>query len=39
MSLNIGLGTNNRAEYLALLYGLRTSLEIGVQKLQVFGDS
>ncbi len=35
----IGVGTNNEAEYMALIYLLETAVKSGVQKLRVFGDS
>ncbi len=35
----IGLGTNNRAEYEALLAGLQDCLSMGVKRVQVFMDS
>jgi ribonuclease HI len=31
--------TNNSAEYLALIYGLKTALRLGVRHIQVYGDS
>ena len=36
---NCGVGTNNRAEYLAALRGIKEAHEIGVTQLEVFGDS
>lgn len=38
-SINTGFKTNNQAEYLGLLYGLRASLNLGIQFLNVYGDS
>jgi len=31
--------TNNEAEYSALLYGLKTALELGIKSISVYGDS
>ncbi len=38
-SEDIGYGTNNQAEYRALLYGLREALDRGIQRLIVRSDS
>ena len=38
-SESAGPGTNNRAEYLAMLAGLRRALYLGVRRLVVVGDS
>ena len=38
-SLFIGIKTNNAAEYLALIYGLRTASNLGIKNLSVYGDS
>lgn len=38
-ALNIGFKTNNQAEYLALLYGLYSSIHLGIKRIKVFGDS
>eukprot|EP01016_Furgasonia_blochmanni_P023121 TRINITY_DN2503_c0_g1_i5.p1 TRINITY_DN2503_c0_g1~~TRINITY_DN2503_c0_g1_i5.p1 ORF type:complete len:187 (+),score=36.40 TRINITY_DN2503_c0_g1_i5:132-692(+) len=35
----LGLKTNNEAEYLGLIYGLKMASDVGIQKLEVFGDS
>ena len=34
-----GIGTNNRAEYLGLLMGIKKAHELGITRLEVFGDS
>lgn len=39
LSEDIGYGTNNQAEYRALIEGLRLALEHGVDTLHVRGDS
>ncbi|MCZ6648377.1 MAG: ribonuclease HI family protein [Thaumarchaeota archaeon] len=36
---NLGPGTNNLAEYLALIAVLRKSLELGIQKITAYSDS
>jgi ribonuclease HI len=38
-SEDIGYGTNNRAEYTALIEGMRSALEHGVSELEVRSDS
>lgn len=35
----IGFATNNQAEYLALIHGIRNAYELGIQNLQIQGDS
>jgi ribonuclease HI len=35
----IGTGTNNEAEYFALILLLETALKNGVEKMEIFGDS
>ena len=35
----IGMGTNNEAEYMALMAVLDAAIEVGAQHLEVFGDS
>jgi ribonuclease HI len=37
--LELGHGTNNVSEYLALIRGMQKALELGVERLQVYGDS
>ncbi|KAL4439633.1 hypothetical protein ABPG74_004035 [Tetrahymena malaccensis] len=38
-AIHTGFKTNNQAEYLALLYGLKSSLSLGIELLNVYGDS
>ncbi len=38
-SKNIGITTNNVAEYMAILTGLRTAKRIGARRVKVFSDS
>ena len=38
-SVYIGEGTNNRAEYMAIIYGLRSCNRLGITNLKVFSDS
>lgn len=39
VSLNLGHGTNNTAEYLSAIYGLRKALELGATEVDLFMDS
>lgn len=39
MSVPLGIKTNNEAEYLALINGLKRAKEVGIQRLKVFSDS
>ncbi len=39
LSKEMGEGTNNMAEYLALLEALKVALEMGAKKVKIFGDS
>ena len=39
ISRDVGEGTNNVAEYLALIEGLREALKMGVDEVEVYGDS
>lgn len=39
VSLNLGHGTNNTAEYLSAIYGLRKALELGGTEVDLFMDS
>jgi len=34
-----GMGTNNTAEYYGIIFGMKSCQNIGIKKLQVFGDS
>lgn len=35
----LGIGTNNRAEYLALLIGLEAAIDAGIKRLRICSDS
>lgn len=37
--MHTGFKTNNQAEYLGLLYGLKAASTIGIKRLNVYGDS
>ncbi len=37
--VDCGVGTNNRAEYLGALTGIKEAHELGITQLEVFGDS
>jgi len=37
--VDCGVGTNNRAEYLGALTGIKEAHEMGITRLEVFGDS
>jgi ribonuclease HI len=39
VSLNLGPGTNNTAEYLSAIYGLRKAIELGAKEVDLFMDS
>ncbi len=39
VSKEMGEGTNNVAEYLALLEGLKKALEMGIDEIDIYGDS
>jgi len=38
-SKGMGMGTNNEAEYLALIELLNSAIEYGVKKIRIYGDS
>jgi ribonuclease HI len=38
-SIWLGVGTNNTAEYMGMIHGMRAALQCGVKVLRVFGDS
>lgn len=38
-ALNLSYQTNNKAEYLGVIYGMRSSLNLGIKNLEVYGDS
>jgi len=35
----LGVKTNNQAEYCGFVYGLKTALDLGIKRLEVYGDS
>jgi len=39
MSIPLGIKTNNEAEYLALVHGLRRARELGIERIRVLSDS
>ena len=39
MSIPLGVRTNNEAEYLALIHGLKRARELGIEKVRVMSDS
>ncbi len=39
ISKDLGFGTNNVAEYMALIEGLKKALELGARSVEIFGDS
>ncbi len=36
---NLGRGTNNRAEYMALIMGVEAAIELGAKRVNIFADS
>lgn len=38
-AINVGYKTNNKSEYLGAIYGMKSCLGLGIQHLNVYGDS
>ena len=36
---NIGIGTNNKAEYSGMIFGMKSALDLGIKNLEIRGDS